>query len=331
MKALLKLLYILLFLVIAILLAGLFLPRDMEIESSGKIKSSPGIIFDQVNTLKNWENWSPWIISDTTVHLAYNNIPAGKGAEFRWVDRQSNEGSLKILRCDSEKNIDMHVDFGKNGDANIFWKFTMEENSIKVSWTFKTNDMSYFERYFMVIYKMSIQNDLNKGLKNLKLVCEELRLSRISAIQTIELKNQPAMIIIDSARIGEMEAKMKVLFEKLGAYLDKREIAVEGNRLTIYYKWDPKGFSRFACGFPIAAKTWGWKEYNYFELPECKAATLTHWGRYNSEKPYVALDNYLEENKLKQGEIIWEEYVKSAENEPDTSLWEKRIFYPLKP
>jgi effector-binding domain-containing protein len=331
MKAVLKLLYILLFLVIAILLVGLFLPRNLNIESSCAIDASGDIVFDQVNSLKNWENWSPWFLADTSIHITYNDVASAEGAESRWKNTQSNVGYLKILRSHADTSLNMQISFGEESEALMFWKFENEEKHIKVTWTFRNEEMTYFERYFMALYKKTIQNDMDQGLKNLKSVCEGLRLSRISSIEIVHHEKQPAMIVIDSASMKDMDSKIQESFKKLSAYLDKREIAIEGKKFVIYFTRDPNSVSKFACGFPIALKTWGWKEYSYFELPEVDAATVTHWGRYDSEKPYLALDEFVKDHNLSRKNMVWEVYEKSGEEESDTSLWVKQIFYPLEP
>ena len=58
---------------------------------------------------------------------------------------------------------------------------------------------------------------------------------------------------------------------------------------------------------------------------------MIHWGRYNSEKPYREVEKYITDHNLKRDSLIWEVYVKSPEEEPDTTLWEKRVYYPLVP
>lgn len=329
MKTLLKILYILLFFVLAILLTGLFLPKDIRIEADTTIGLSCDMIFDQVNTLRNWENWSPWMGDNQNVTIEYNEIPAGKGADFRWKSKDLESGSIKITESKTDQEILMHIDFGEEGDAAIIWKFKPEDDKIKVSWIFESKDMTYFERYFMFLFKKNIQKDLEKGLANLKSVCTDLRLSRISEVEITEQEAQPAMIIIDSASVKDMDARMKENFEKLTAYLKRREIEPVGNKIALFFKWNPDELSTFACGYRIPQKTWGWKEYTYYELPAGKTASVIHWGKYDSEKPYMALDDYLKSQGLKQGNMIWEEYLVAPENEPDTSLWEKRIYYLL--
>lgn len=331
MKTLLKILYILLFVVLAILLTGLFLPRNIRIEADTVIESSCEIVFDQVNTLRSWESWSPWMSDSMQATIEYNEVPAGKGADFRWKEKDSETGSIKITESNPGQEILMHIDFGEGGDAAAIWKFKPEGDKIKVSWVFENKDMGYFERYFMFLFKKNIQKDLEKGLTNLKAVCSDLRLSRISEIEVNECEAQPAMIIIDSTLIQDMDTRMKENFKKLSAYLERRGIKPDSDKIALFFKWNPDGLSTFASGYRIPEKTWGFKEYTYYELPAGKTASVTHWGKYDSEKPYIALDNYLESHGLKQGNMIWEEYLVVPENETDTSLWEKRIYYPVEP
>jgi effector-binding domain-containing protein len=65
-------------------------------------------------------------------------------------------------------------------------------------------------------------------------------------------------------------------------------------------------------------------------MPEGKAIMVTHWGNYNSTKPYEALDNYIKNNGLQMDGPPWEEYTTDPKTEADTSKWETRVYYPVK-
>jgi len=65
---------------LAILILGLFvfslyLPSRLKIERSLLIKARPEVVFREVNTLRNWERWSPWHQLDPAMKLVYG----GKG------------------------------------------------------------------------------------------------------------------------------------------------------------------------------------------------------------------------------------------------------------
>lgn len=329
MKFLIKLLYFLLFILAVVLLAGILLPKNAEVRSSINISAPIDIVFDQVNDFRNWESWSPWLKSDSTLVFKYGEQTAGAGASYSWTSEKSGTGNQTMEKCNPKQFLQANIDFGNQGDATGNWSFKESEKSTSVIWEYKFTDMVYFERYFMFLFKDKILSDLNFGLQNLKSVSEELRLSRISDVAIKNLEIQPAMAIIDSSEVDGMGRKMSAMFNKLSKYLEKRKLKPTGPPFTVYYSWNPEGLTKFACGIPIEKRTWGWKQYTYLELPEGQAAVITHWGTYGSEKPWLALDKYLKDNNLQLSGAPWEIYLSDPNTEPDTSKWELQVFYPV--
>jgi effector-binding domain-containing protein len=329
MKALLKILYFFLVLIVLFLLVGIILPKKSHVESSTLINASPEIIFGQVNSLKNWEIWSPWQAADPSFKLTYRGPVSGVGAAYSWTSDHSGAGIMSITESIPYSYLQIEVDFGERGSAKVPWHFEQLAESTKVTWAFDNEKMSYFERYFMILFKKNMMNTFSNGLAKLKEVCEELRLNRVSDVKEIELVKRHALIITDSAYLQDIGIMMDRIYEKLMNYLEKRKLQQTGPPFTVYYKLTKDGFSTFACGIPIAEKTWGWKEYAYMEMPQCKAVTVTHWGKYNSMKPYETLDNYIKNNGLKLAGPPWEEYINDPKTETDTSKWETNVYYPI--
>ncbi|MBA7582539.1 hypothetical protein ES708_24469 [subsurface metagenome] len=119
------------------------------------------------------------------------------------------------------------------------------------------------------------------------------------------------------------------MFGKLARYLERRKLTPAGAPFTMYYTRNPKGLTKFACGFPIEKKTWGWKEYKYLELPGGHVAMIAHLGVYGSEKPWLTLDAYMKENNLQVAGALWEVYLTDPSSEPDTTKWELQVYYPV--
>ncbi len=330
MKSLLKILYFLLFLVIVVLLAGLVLPKTSHIESSISINASPAIVFEQVNILKNWESWSPWYENDSSVIISYNDVSSGKGASYSWKSDDSGEGKLTITKSEPLKGIEALVDVGVRGNLVCSMEMDNTGKETKLTWAFDFTDAGYFERYFLFLFKKNMTTTINKGLNNIKKLSQELRLDRISEISIVDMPAQPVMCIIDSSSMDKIEGRSVELFKRLGAYLEKRNIQPTGPAFTIYYSRDTKGVCRYACCLPIPAKTWGWKEYSCVELPQGQAATLTHWGKFGSSKPYEAIDSYFREHNLRKANLTWEVRKNDPATESDTSKWETQLFYPVK-
>lgn len=329
MKALLKILYILLFLVVLILLAGLFLPKEANIQASVYINASDKIVFDQINDLKNWKTWSPWEQADSTMQIIYGEQTIGEGASYSWTSKHSGSGKLIITQSIPLSKVAMELDFGEQGKASTYWTIEREKELTKLTWIFDNDNLGYFERYFMVLFRKNMLNTFNRGLQKIKEIAEDLRLSRISEIKIVAMEKQPAMVIIDSCEVEKIDSLMIDMFDRVTRYMERRKLEPVGPPFTIYYSWNPEGVSKFACGIPIEKRTWGWKDYSVIELPEGEAATVVHWGKFDSEKPYLALDQYIRENALSVKDFIWEVYLTNPSSEPDTAKWKKQIYYPV--
>jgi effector-binding domain-containing protein len=329
MKTLLKLLYLMLLIVILTLLAGLFLPKIVDIKCSKRIHAAPGLIYDQLDIMKNWEKWSPWMGQDKDLTFTFNNVVSGRGASYSWKSSRYGEGRLTISDTIRNKELCADIDFGEYGSGRFDFSLEESGNRTRLEWEFSSEDLAYFERYFMFILKKDIEQNMIRGLEAVKNLSEELRLSRISEPELLDLEMQPVMVMIDTVKTTEFNARQAAAFERIEAYLDRRKLEKTGEALTIYYVWDPDGESIFASGYPVSARTWGWRNYICTVIGG-RVATVTHWGNYSSPKPYLALDEFLKENKLEADSFIWETYQVTPEMEKDTSKWEKRLFYPVR-
>ena len=55
-------------------------PSGFRVTRSITIAAPPDAVFPQVNELKKWEAWSPWVKLDPTAKQAYEGPAAGSGA-----------------------------------------------------------------------------------------------------------------------------------------------------------------------------------------------------------------------------------------------------------
>jgi effector-binding domain-containing protein len=330
MKALLKILYFFLVLIIIFLLVGVFLPKSAHIGSSILIKSSPEIIFDQVNNLKNWDNWAPWQNNDSTINIKFSHIVSGIGASYQWTSKNSGTGKIIIVESNPLTKVVSDMDFGKQGLAKSSWTLKEEAEGTIVNWNFENGHLKYFERYFLLFFKKNIIRTLDSGLKKLKETSEELRLDRISEVKDLTISPIRAVVITDSSVIQHMGEKTGNLLGKIKLYLERRKIEPVDKPFTLFKNWENEGLKTFACGFPIAERTWSWQEYQYIEIDSCHAIMVTHWGRYGSEKPYIAINQYMNDKNLILAGSPWEIYINNPQSEKDTSKWQTDIYFPVR-
>jgi effector-binding domain-containing protein len=328
MKALLKILYLFLILVLLFLIIGVFFPKTAYLESSIRINSSPEIVYDQVNNLKNWSNWKPWQLPDSLIK--FSEVKSGAGASFNWTRQNIEQGKISITEANPFIRISAEIDFVNQGSVLSTWIFKSETGNTKVTWGISNNNLKYFERYFALFFKKNMLKTLNSGLVKLKEVSEEIRLDRVSEVLETDLSLRHSIIITDSATIKDMSMKMSGIYNKLTSYLEKRKIKADSVPFAIYYDWGSDGINKFACGIPIPEKTWSWNEYQYYEIPSGHAIMVAHWGKFGSIKPYQVLDNYMKEKQLELIGYPFEVYTTNPEIEPDTAKWQTNIYYMVK-
>ncbi len=329
MKFLLKVLYVVLIIIILALLAGLFFPKTTHVEVSKTFRATPEIIYPQINDIKNWPSWIPWNVADTSLSIRYGDISSGQGASYDWTSGRSGSGKITILRSSDNHHVETLLEYGEEGQAAM--KFTIQKDTslTLVTWTFTDDSISYFERYFVTLFTNNMRNGMKRGLDTLEKITNDLRLSRVSSPEIVELEEQPVMVITDSARISQMDSVMERQFTRMSAYLERRKIEPAGKPVCIFYSWDPEGYSKFACGWPIPERTWGWQDYQFTTLPGGKAISVIHYGDYASPKPYTTIEAFARENALKTNDFIWEVYSLGPDDTRDTSQWEKQVFYPV--
>ncbi len=156
---------------------GLLLPGKLHFERQIDIAAPADVVYQQVNELKNWPNWSPWYALDPTAKMVYSSpLSAGSGAWYTWEGDKKTVGSgkLTILEADSLKLVHCKMNFGSNSASFADFKLTaIDSTSTKVVWSFDTDHgLNTFARWFGLVLEKLLSPDYEKGLQKLKTVCE---------------------------------------------------------------------------------------------------------------------------------------------------------------
>lgn len=173
MKFLRRIVFLLLFLIICLVVISFFLPKQVDIERSLVVNAPQSTVFNQVNNLKNWEQWSPWKQMDPTMEITYEGNPSGVGAQYNWVGEKSGNGYLQIKESVPNKSIKTYLNFGSQGDGNSTWTFEPQGNQTKATWQFST-DLGYspISRWRGLFIDRFLGSSFQDGLENIQKVIE---------------------------------------------------------------------------------------------------------------------------------------------------------------
>jgi hypothetical protein len=133
MRIIKKLVIALIVLIVVLAGIGAMLPSTYRVERSATIAAPAEVVFDQVNTLKKNEAWSPWMKNDPTVKISYSGPEAGVGAVSSWTSEHSGNGSQTIKESVPGQSLTTYLDFGKMGNANGIWTFSQTGEATKVT------------------------------------------------------------------------------------------------------------------------------------------------------------------------------------------------------
>lgn len=142
MKALKVILIVLVVLAAILVVVGLLLPSDFNVERSKVIDAPQEEIYAQVNDVKNWNNWNAWNKMDENWKVTYSEDTKGEGAWYSWVSEDENVGKGKVTITNTEPQslIEGTMEFEGMNPANIYHKFEpQEDGKVKVTFGIKSD------------------------------------------------------------------------------------------------------------------------------------------------------------------------------------------------
>jgi effector-binding domain-containing protein len=289
-------------------------------------------VFDQINSLKNWENWSPWLQMDSTIQLSYSGPESGVGATFKWLSNSKNVGSGNVSLISSFPNdsLVLIMDFGEKGESLSKFVFSKENRSTKVTWSLESDlGMNPLSRWFGLFSDHLIGPDLERGLFNLEDHLEKSKHEQKFEIIECEVPAQVYICIRDTASPNTVSFKLSEMYKKISSFLKSRSLSPTGAPVTIYHAYLGQSFDIEAC-LPLASAVPVNNTLNCVRKYVQKVVMVKFQGPYNTiSEAYTALNTYIAENELGINGSPWEEYITNPQFESDSSKMQTNIYYPV--
>ncbi len=153
---------------------GAILPKDFAVERSIEINASPEAVFDEVNSLRKWDAWSPWIARDSSIENTYSGPELGVGATVTWTSEKSGDGKQTITLSERPTRIETTLDFGDMGQPNAHWTFEPSGEGVRVTWALTGSTSGPLGGYFARMMDDWVGTDYEDGLARLKKVLEAM-------------------------------------------------------------------------------------------------------------------------------------------------------------
>lgn len=333
MKVLKKILIALLVIVVIAAVVGWFIPAQMHVERSLVMAAPVENIYDQVNTMKNWEGWSPWKEMDPAMKITYNDIPKGVGASYSWNGPETGEGTVTLTECKPNELILTTLDFKEEGVSTSGFRFEKDGNETLVTWYFDFDAGSNpFKRLFWLIGTGMMKDAFDKGLSGISAMADKTPAPKLAPPISVDLRTMPAsnyLYVHDSASVATIGSKLGMHYGEIMEAIKKQGLEMGGPPFAIYYTESTSNWEMDVC-IPVnkAGKEEGMLKAGYY--PGGNMVVASHYGPYeNTPAGHEAAANYISSNKKKSIGPPWERYITDPMTEKDTMKWLTEICYPV--
>lgn len=155
--------------VLIVLLIGSLMPRGFTTSSSTVIEAPPEVIFQQLNTIKTWSNWSMWNEQSIQgLEVSYSGPESGVGAIQTWTEPRG-EGKLWITESLENELLKFTSVFANFPEMQSSITLTKVDNGTKVEWKSDGNlPKGPFYGWFGMTFGDSLAREYKKSLERLK-------------------------------------------------------------------------------------------------------------------------------------------------------------------
>jgi effector-binding domain-containing protein len=324
--------YILLTLIILWVIVAFLSPKEIKTTQRIIINRTPYVVFDQVNNLKLWNNWSPWVKRDTNMIQVFSENHVGTGAVVRWESTTEGNGEQTIVESHAPNMIRTSLVF-TDWDGIVFanWNFEkIDENKTEVIWDLEGSELPFIMRPLGFSWNAELEKDYKNGLQNLKEICEKLpAINENLRVRIVETKAIPYIGKRLSVNINEMSPAMGNAYRSIFGYVSSHDLKVTGKPFSIYYSTDTVMFD-VVVALPIQTKIESAGGFETGVLGAGPAAMISHFGNYkNLPATYQIINKWMEEQNYQIAGNSWEVYINDPGSEPDSTKWETQVYFPV--
>lgn len=172
MKVLKFVVAIVLLLVVAVVVVGLFLPKQYDVERSITIDAPPEVVFAYLNDLEKWEAWEPFSKADPTIVTTLGDPSAGLGATQSWTG-DSGDGSLTFTMADPDKGIAYDLNFEGFDPSSSEMTYEVVDGKTVLTWSMEGEITTpVIGGYFVMMMDAMVAPMYDDGLANIRKVAE---------------------------------------------------------------------------------------------------------------------------------------------------------------
>jgi effector-binding domain-containing protein len=323
-------------LVALLLLSGLFVKKEYRVERSVVINAPANVVMEQVRSLKNMQQWSPWAEMDPEMKVTYSGTDGEVGSSTSWTGEEVGSGKQEVTLITGNR-VETHLTFIEpwESESDAYIQLDPEsENRVKVSWGLTGSNPYPFNVMGLFMDGM-MGKDFERGLGKLKALCESSasrkKTYRGFEVHETEMQARTYIARKEEVSFDKIPDFYKKNFSEISLLAGEAGLKPAGSPSGIFYKWDEKvKKASMAAALPVESAA-GIKNYDMLTIAGGRTLYIDYYGPPGkSVNAHYAMDDYMKEKGLKMNDVVIEEYMTDWTKEKDTTKWLTRIYYPVK-
>ena len=162
--------------VLAVLAVATTKPDTLSVQRSIRINASPESVFEWINDLHRWEEWSPWARRDPNMTATYSGAASGLGAIYEWRgNNEVGQGRMEITNSSPASHVALNLEFMKSfaSTAQVEFALATDGDYTDLTWSMLSPN-SFVAKVFSVFWDMEamIGKEYKTGLATLKTLVE---------------------------------------------------------------------------------------------------------------------------------------------------------------
>ena len=263
MTRVLELLVSLLIVAALVVIVGVLLPSQGHIERSIEVSSPLRQIYDSVNTLRRFPEWSPERRLDPMLRMEYSGPRTGVGAKVSYSGNESvGDGSLTIVSSDEDSQVKMDVEnnfVGENKTYTITLNPSESGKTTRIVWAYDVDyGWNLLWRYAGLYIHGKPDATIQTAVGNMSNMLATFPNVdyKDQPIELVEVTGVPVLVVSTKAprTLDEVEEATLQAVTKIEAVMAKAGLNKAGPVRTITSNWGDDNYA-FDVAIPVDSAT----------------------------------------------------------------------------
>jgi effector-binding domain-containing protein len=311
-----------------------FFSKYFEVEKSIDINNSAILVFEQINNLKNWEKWDPWLNNEPNMKLQYNNTKSGVGSLKKWESKSYSNGQMEIIESFFINSIKIKTSIQGWSSFNFSFNFYPIKKGVRIKWK-STGELTFLMRVMAPVIKKMIGQDIENGLMNLKTYCQSIA-NNSGEITFSNWSDSHQYYMIDSCRTTSISSTIEKIYNEILISSSTKDLNKKSTPFIQFVELPKKqdNSNRLVINAGILTDYENkFKSGNikYVETSSNNTIECIHFGVYSTiNETHKKIKNYASENNLNLITPAYELFLNNPSSLDDQSKWMTKVVYEIK-